>query len=239
MQLGFNLRHDILVASSLLCQQHDLLIVGKGGIDIHRQTDHTQIVLQEILTQRMEGLIGLDTNRISQLPNQLVCFSQGDISDTRHRGRCHRLITILKRRLHLVIAPTSSHILPRGTQTVVQGHIQQLMIGKEHHISRLGNSCQMQLFRIAVHTHLDTASIHPAASIIARTQIFEIADDIVTQVVLQMLGTGRISCLSTRPDAIEEFRTVFQVKAKSLEMIIPVGIFDDDFHLRIHCLRRT
>ena len=113
------------------------------------------------------------------------------------------------------------------------------MIGKEHHVPRLGDGCQMQLFRIAVHTHLDTACIHPTAAVITRTQILEIADDIITQIVLQMLGTGWIARLRTRPDTIEKFWSVLQVKTQSLEMVIPVGILDDNLHLRVYSLRRT
>ena len=187
----------------------------------------------------MEGLIRLDTDGLAQLTRQLVSLTQGDICDTSHRGGRHHLITILKGCLHLIIAPAGTHILPGGTEVIVQGNFQQLMVGKEHHVASLGDSRQVQLLRIAVHTHLDTSGIHPATSVIAWTQVLEVADDVVAQIVLQMLGTAWIARLRTSPDAIKELRTILQVKAKSLKMIIPVGVLDDDFHLGVHCLCRT
>ena len=113
------------------------------------------------------------------------------------------------------------------------------MIGKQHHVTRFGDSRQMQLLRIAVHTHLDTTCIYPSTTIITRTQILKIADDIIAQIILQMLGTAWITRLSTCPDAIKDLGSILQIKAEPLEMVIPVGVFDDHLHLRIHSFRRT
>ena len=48
-QLLFDLLNNLRVFGSLLGKQQLLLVVEPTGIHIHRQTNHTEIVLQEIL----------------------------------------------------------------------------------------------------------------------------------------------------------------------------------------------
>ena len=213
LQLGINLLHDIRIASSLRREEHHLAVGGEARMHVHRQTDHTQIVLQEIIAQSVEGLKRPDAYRIAKQATEIISLTKDDIGDTRHRGRRDSGIAVLERRPHLVVIPAGASTLPRGTKTICQGHLYQLMIGKKHHVARLGYSRQMELLSVTVHAHLNAACIHPAATIVAWAQILEITDDVVTQIVLQMLGTGRIACLRASPDAVEELGAVFQIEA--------------------------
>ena len=51
-----------------------------------------------------------------------------------------------------------------------------------------------------------------------------------------MLSRGRISRLRSCPKSIKIKRLFFKIKAKSMEVIVPVWIFDDNFHIRVDCL---
>ena len=51
-----------------------------------------------------------------------------------------------------------------------------------------------------------------------------------------MLVAGWIPGLSSCPYSVKDLRAVLQVEAKALEIVIPVGVLDDDFHLGIGCL---
>ena len=53
-----------------------------------------------------------------------------------------------------------------------------------------------------------------------------------------MLVAGRIPCFGTRPDTVKELGTFLQIKAQTLEMVVPVGILDDYLYTRIHLLGR-
>ena len=54
-----------------------------------------------------------------------------------------------------------------------------------------------------------------------------------------MLVAGRIPGFGAGPYAVEDLRPVFQVEAQALEMVIPVGVLDDDLHLGIDLLGGT
>ena len=47
-----------------------------------------------------------------------------------------------------------------------------------------------------------------------------------------MLVPGRVTGFSSGPDAVENLRTIFEVEAEALEIIVPVGIVDYDLDLR-------
>ena len=51
-----------------------------------------------------------------------------------------------------------------------------------------------------------------------------------------MLCATRVACFCTGPYTVEELRSTFQVKAQSLEMVVPVGVLDDDLHFRVYLL---
>ena len=53
-----------------------------------------------------------------------------------------------------------------------------------------------------------------------------------------MLVAGRVPCFGTRPDTVKELGTFLQIKAQTLEMVVPVGILDDYLYTRIHLLGR-
>ena len=67
-----------------------------------------------------------------------------------------------------------------------------------------------------------------------RIEIVEIPPDIVSEIGLQMLvAADRIAGLSARIYAVEMLRTIVKVEAQGREMVVPVGIFDDDLALGI------
>ncbi len=72
-----------------------------------------------------------------------------------------------------------------------------------------------------------------------RTDIAVIADDFVGFVLLQQLvGDHRVACFGTGIDAVIHQRLFLQVEAQPLEVLVPVGEFDNDVDLRVHALCR-
>ena len=51
-----------------------------------------------------------------------------------------------------------------------------------------------------------------------------------------MLSRGRISRLRSCPKSIKIKRLFFKIKAKSMEVIVPIGVLDDNLHIRVDCL---
>ena len=97
----------------------------------------------------------------------------------------------------------------------------------------------MQLLGIAVHAHVDASGVDPSATIATRSDVVEVAHDVVAQVVLQVLSRTGVAGLGARPEAVEVERFLFEVEAQPVEVVVPVGVFDDDLHLRVHGLRRV
>ena len=97
----------------------------------------------------------------------------------------------------------------------------------------------MQLLGIAVHAHVDASGVDPSAAIATWSDVVEIAHDVVAQVVLQVLCRTGVAGLGARPEAVEVGGLLLEVEAQSVEVVVPVGVFDDDLHLRVHGLRRV
>ena len=187
----------------------------------------------------MKRLVGFYTHRIPQLMNQLIRLFQHNTGYTGHRGRFYqRAVFQPDGSGHLIIVKAGTHSLPGSTVFRRQLHIQKLVIGKENNLGSLGKHGQMKLFGIPVHTHVQSTYIDPSPTVITRTQVIEITDNIITQIVLQMLITCRVPCFSTGPDTVKELGTFLQIKSQTLKVIIPVGIFDNHLYLRIHFLGR-
>ena len=97
----------------------------------------------------------------------------------------------------------------------------------------------MELLSIAVHAHVDASGVNPSAAVLAWGDIVEIPDDVIAQVVLEVLCRSGIARLGARPDAIEVLRFFLEVEAETVEVVVPIRIFDDDLHLRINLLGRS
>ena len=96
----------------------------------------------------------------------------------------------------------------------------------------------MELFGIAIHAHVDATCIDPSTAILARGDVVEIAHDVVAQIVLQVLSRTWVAGFCTCPETIEIEGLFLKVESESVEMVVPVGIFDDDLHLWIDRLGR-
>ena len=81
-----------------------------------------------------------------------------------------------------------------------------------------------------------TTSIHPSTTILPWSYIVEVAYNIITQVILQVLCRTRVARLRACPDAIKIGRLFLKIEAKAVEMIVPIGIFHNDLYLGVHLL---
>jgi hypothetical protein len=73
-----------------------------------------------------------------------------------------------------------------------------------------------------------------------RADVVVVADDRIALVLLQQLvGDHRVAGLGARIDAVEHLRLLFQVIARALEVLVPVGILDDHPDLGIDRLGRA
>ena len=238
---GFQLAVDLLgqggVGRRLRGQQDGFAAFGEGRIHVHRQADHAQIILQELLARLVVDLVGMDADGVAELAHQFVGLAQDDIRDPGHRGRRHGLLSFLERGCHLVIAPARALVLPGGAEHRVQLDVHELVVGEQHHVPALRDGREEELLRIAVHAHGDAAGIHPAPAIAAARDILEIPHNVVAEVVLQVLVPCRVAGLRAGPDAVEDLRPPFEVEAEALEVVIPVRVLDDDLDLRVDGLR--
>ena len=225
------------IRRGLARQQDGLPAFREGGEHVHGKADHAQVVLQEFLARGVEDLIGLDTDRLSELAHQVVRLAEHHVGDARHGGRRHGLPALADRGGHLVIVPAGGAVLPGGPEARVQLHAQQLAVVEEHHVARFGDGREEELFGIAVHAHIDAAGVHPAAPVAPSGDVLEIAHDVVAEVVLQMLVAARVAGFRAGPDPVEDLRPAFQVEPQPLEMVIPVGVLDDDLDLGVDGLR--
>ena len=128
----------------------------------------------------MKRLVGLDANGVTQLTYQFISLFQYNIRNACHGGRLYGSSVLLPDRgSHLIIIKAGAHALPRGTEPGRQLHAQKLVIGKENDFGSLGKHGQMQLLSIAVHTQIQSTGVHPSSTIVARTQIIKITDNII------------------------------------------------------------
>ena len=86
----------------------------------------------------------------------------------------------------------------------------------------------------------DAVGVDPAAEIPARTDVREVAVDLVAFILLeQLIGDDRVACFGARVDPVEHVRLLGEIEAKAVEMLVPVRIFDDDASARIFLVRGT
>ena len=187
----------------------------------------------------MERLVGGQSDRIAQLPDNLVIVAERDRSDSRQSGRLDGLITFLERSCHLIVVETGGTVLPCALLLRRHLHLSQLHIVPEDDLGCLGKHREVYLFSIAVHAHVNTTGIHPSASVLSGSDIVEVTHHIITEIVLQMLSTSGIARFGTCPESVKINGFFLQVETETVEMIVPVGVFDDDFHLGIHLLCRS
>ena len=114
-----------------------------------------------------------------------------------------------------------------------------LHVIKHRHFRRFGKKRQPQLLYIPV-SRIGSIGIDPAASVSSGNNVLKISDNEITLVLLKMLirhhtVAGFGSCV----DPIKNLRPPFQVKAQSLKMFVPVGVFDDNLDLWICGLGRS
>ena len=204
---------------------------------IHRQSDHAEVVLQEVFARRVIGLIRYKANGLSELAHELVGLAERDAGKAGHRGRGDALALDVKRSRHLIVAEAvATGILPRGTHLRGDLHVVELHVVPEDDLWRLREHCQVQLLGIAVHAHVDATCVDPSTAVFPWGDVVEVAHHVIAQVVLQVLCRGGVAGLRARPDAVEVCRLLLEVEAQTVEMVVPVGIFDDDLYLRIHLL---
>ena len=103
---------------------------------------------------------------------------------------------------------------------------------EDRDFGRLGEQRQPQLLLEPV-GQVHPALIHPAAAVAAGLQVLEVADDGEAVVLLQVLVPAGIAGFRARVDPVEDAGLGFQVEAEALEVVVPVGVLDDDFHLRV------
>ena len=235
--MRLDLLHNLRILGGLLGEKNLLTVVKECGVHIHRQTDHTEVVLEEVFTRGMIRLVADEADGFTQLAYEAVSLAENDGGESRHRRRGDGLAVFLIRRHHLIIAETiASSILPRGAHLWGDLHVVQLHIVPKDNFWCLREHRQVELLGVAVHTHMDAAGINPSTAVFAWGDVVEIPDDIIAQVVLEVLCRSWITRLSARPDAIEVLRLFLEVEAETVKVVVPIRIFDDDLHVRINLL---
>src|ERR1019366_2831524 len=96
---------------------------------------------------------------------------------------------------------------------------------EQRELPRLGEYRVGNLLGVAIEI-AEAVSVHPAAAVAAWRDVLEVADDLETFVLLQMLvGGNRIARLGAGINTVENFRLALQVIARTLKMLIPVRKF--------------
>ena len=186
----------------------------------------------------MVGFIGDNANGVAKLADERIRLLERHAGKTGHCRRGDGLTVFGERFHHLVVAEAiAASFLPRSAHHLwLNLNVVQLHIVPENDFWRLREHSQVELLSIAVHTHIDATGIHPSTAVLARGNVVEVADDVIAQVVLQMLGRRGVACLSTSPDTVEVGWFLLKIEARAVEVVIPIGVLDDDLHLRIHLL---
>ncbi len=98
---------------------------------------------------------------------------------------------------------------------------------EQNDLGRLGEHRVPQLLGIAVDI-AHVVGVDPAAAIRAGADIVEISDDLVALILLEKLvGDLRVARLGAGVDRVEHAGFAFEVVAQPLEVLVPIGIFDD------------
>ena len=143
----------------------------------------------------------------------------------------------MKRSEHLIVIKARVQTLPRIASARIDWLQQQIPVEK-HHLRRFRKYRVPELLDISIDVE-HAERINPAAAVSARGDVFEVAENLIALVLLQMLiGDHWIARLGAGVDPVEHLRLFIQVVAESLKMFVPVRILDDDFHFGIDGPRR-
>ena len=219
------------IGGCLARHEHHFVVLRELGIHFHGKARHTQIVLEELFAGSVEHFVGRNAYGSAQFTYEGIGLIQDNIGDASHGGRFSFR--------HFVVIPAGGAILPGGTEARVQPHVQKLAVVKEHDVAALGNGREEELLGIALHTHENTAGVYPATAITAVRDILIVAHHVVAEVVLKMLSAGRVAGFGPGPYAVKDFGAMLQVKAQALEMVVPVGILNNDLYFGIDGLGRA
>ena len=158
------------------------------GVHVHGQSDHTEVVLQEVLARGVVGLIGGESDGVAELAYELVRLVQGDVGKACHRRGGDGLAVLGEGGCHLVVVEADASLLPLGAHLWSDLHLVELHVVPEDDLWGFGEHRQVELLGIAVHAHVDAACIDPSAAVLARGNVVEVAHDVIAEVVLQVLG---------------------------------------------------
>src|SRR5208283_5693173 len=111
---------------------------------------------------------------------------------------------------------------------------QQIEIIEQRHFFGLGENGKPELLGIAIGV-ADGVGVDPSSAHAPEGDVLEVANDFVALILLQVL-IGRHGIARFRPgvDGIENFGLLSKVVAVPLEVLIPVGEFDDDLYFGIN-----
>ena len=214
LQLAFDLRHDVRVELRGFGQQHHGGVGGEDGMQVDRNADHAEIIVQEILARGIERLVALDADRLAELAEKGV-----DLFERVARGAGHdrrrpagggpRLLEAG----HLPIVEAGGQCLPGGA-LARDGGLEQCAPVEQHDLPRLGEHRVPELLGVAVDV-VDAEGVDPAAAVAARLDVLEVAEDLVALVLLEeLVGDVRVAGLRAGVDAVEDPRAPGQGRSQ-------------------------
>ena len=199
-------------------------------VQVDGNADHPQIVVENFLADGMRRPAGGDADGLAQLVQERIDLRQGIAG----HGPGHRLALAAGRRhigrADLLQVQAGLRRLP-GTGAVVD-RAQSVLPVPERDLLGLGEGGVPDLLGIAV--GVAAAVVDPHAVVAAGLDVLQVSREAVALILLQVLfAVDRIAGLDARIDAVEDLRLDVEVVAQALEMLVPIGVLDDQVELGV------
>ncbi len=202
-------RDDVRVVLRRLVQEDDRRVLPELRGQLHRDPDHPQERVEEVLARGVVGLVRRDTHRVAEAREERVDPLQRLAGDGRDPAR---------------LAPRAVRLADRG---------EEVREAEESDLPGPGEQGERDLLGVAVERDAGEG-VDPPSPVAPGLDVLEVPQDRVALVGLQVLvGEHGVAGLGAGVDPVEHPRLLFEIEPGVGEVLVPVRVLDDDLDPRV------